>query len=546
MEPDASIEVPAAISDTGLPAQTKRLIHMGNQWVQDIYFDDDNTQEVVHIHYDHELDKKFTVSSLVGLGFSLMNVPFGVSTTLSIGLVCGSSATIFWGWIIFGFFSLFISLSLAEISSKFPSSGGVYHFAWILAPDGYNVILSWFVGWYLVVGNLLMFVSCSFGGAQFILSMFGMTQDHYKRDDIIILFVFMIIVVSSALVNLKLQKLLDKFNHVSIYWTIFTIILADIVIVVYGKEFHSIGDIVFHFDGSRSGYPFFITAFIGVFQFPCLTYNGYGAIISMSEEVTNPERNVPRGLILSILATIVTGLAFIIPLLSVLPSLDIFDENPDIFPIDIIFSVTTKSYVVSFAIVLMISGALVFATVGTLTTVSRMIFALGRDGLPYSDLWQEVDTTEDQEHVPRNALLLATAASIVIGCFSLISSTAFNAFVGCSVIGMNLANGIPIFLSVLDKRRKLRGSHFKLRKFGYVVNVFSCVIVFVTILVVSMPPSLNIDIQSMNYAFAVFFVATVIISIGYFSWGRHHFRGPQLEENSSELETMSFPKRQVL
>lgn len=546
MDSSRSIEVPEAISDTGIPAKTKRLINLGNQWVQDIYFDDDNTEEVVHIHYDHELDKKFTVSSLVGLGFSLMNVPFGVSTTLSIGLVCGSSATIFWGWIIFGIFSLFISLSLAEISSKFPSSGGVYHFAWILAPDGWNVIYSWFVGWYLVVGNLLMFVSCAFGGAQFILSMFGMTQDHYKHDDVLILFVFIIIVVASALVNLKLQKLLDMFNHISIYWTIFTILLADVLIVVYGKEFHSIGDILFHFDGSRSGYPLFITAFIGVFQFPCLTYNGYGAIISMSEEVKNPERNVPRGLMLSIFSTIVIGLAFIIPLLSVLPSLDVFDENPDIFPIDIIFSVTTKSYVVSFAIVLMISGALVFASVGTLTTVSRMIFALGRDGLPYSELWQEVDTTEDQEHVPRNALLLATAVSIVIGCFSLISSAAFNAFVGCSVMAMNLANGIPIFLSVLDKRRKIRGCYFKLRKFGYVVNVLSCIIVFMTIVVVSMPPSLNIDLRSMNYSSAVFVVATFIISIGYFVWGRHHFKGPQLEENSTELESMSFPKRQVL
>lgn len=89
MDSSRSIEVPEAISDTGIPAKTKRLINLGNQWVQDIYFDDDNTEEVVHIHYDHELDKKFTVSSLVGLGFSLMNVPFGVSTTLSIGLVCG-------------------------------------------------------------------------------------------------------------------------------------------------------------------------------------------------------------------------------------------------------------------------------------------------------------------------------------------------------------------------------------------------------------------------------------------------------------------------
>ncbi|GMM31247.1 Tpo5 protein [Martiniozyma asiatica (nom. inval.)] len=519
--------------------QPNRLLLLGNQIVQDLYLDDDNAEEVLHTHYDHILDKKFTVGSLVGLGFSLMNVPFGVSTTLAIGLVCGSCLTILWGWLIFGFFTLFIALSLCEISSKYPTSGGVYHFACILAPGEYGLSTSWFDGWYLIIGNLLMFVSCAFGGAQFILSMLGLTMADYKHDDLIILVIFMIIVVLSALINLKFQKSLEKINYFCIYWTVGTILITDILILIFANDFHSIKYILTHFDTSNAGWPKAIAFIIGAFQFPSMTFNGYGAIVAMSEEVKNPEKNIPKGLVYSILTSILTGLVFIIPILAILPPEKVINDNPDIFPIDVILKVSTKSFLVSLSIALMIVGAVMFATVGSLTTVSRMIFSFGRDkGLPFPDLWEQVDTMDD-EHVPKNALLLAAGISIVLGCFSLVSSAALNAFIGCSVIAMNLANGIPILCSIFNKRRKIRGSTFKLRKFGYIVNIISCIGIFLTIIILSLPPSLDIDIKSMNYAFVVFFIFTIFITTGWYGWGRHNFRGPSFEFEGIPLKVIS-------
>ncbi|GMG55574.1 unnamed protein product [Ambrosiozyma monospora] len=167
-----------------------RLRAFGEQVVQEIYLDDDNAEQVEHFNYKQELQKKFSVSSIIGLGFSLMNVPFGMATTLSIGLVCGSSFTILWGWVMFSIFTLFVALSLSEISSKFPSSGGVYHFSSILANEKYALVSSWFTGWYLIIGNLLMFVSCAFGGSQFILSIFGLKESDYKHDDWLVLSLF--------------------------------------------------------------------------------------------------------------------------------------------------------------------------------------------------------------------------------------------------------------------------------------------------------------------------------------------------------------------
>lgn len=53
----------------------ENIKNLGHQIAQEIYYDDDNAEEVRHFHYKQELHHKFTVSSIIGLGFSLMNVP---------------------------------------------------------------------------------------------------------------------------------------------------------------------------------------------------------------------------------------------------------------------------------------------------------------------------------------------------------------------------------------------------------------------------------------------------------------------------------------
>ncbi|KAF6013918.1 hypothetical protein HII13_001167 [Brettanomyces bruxellensis] len=467
----------------------RTLRGIGEHVVEEIYLDDDNSEEIEHFNYKHELRNNFSVASIVGLGFSLMNVPFGISTTLSVGLICGGSVTIFWGWVLFSFFTILISLSLSEIASKFPTSGGVYHYGYLLASKDYALPASWFTGWFLIIGNWLMFVSCAFGGSQFILSIFGLKQSDYKHDDLIVFLLYIVIVVLAGLVNLQFQKHLEKLNTLCIYWTIYTILIMDILLIIFSTEHHDIKYIFTHFDGKRSGWPNWLAFIIGAIQFSSMTFNGYGSIVSMSEEVKNPERSIPKGMIFAVLMSSVIGISFILPILTILPDLTkLLDDNPDIFPIDIVFKLSTRSFLVSMVLVLLIVGSLFFATIGTLTTASRAVYAFGRDhGLPFDNLWQKVDTTEGEQIVPTNALLLSVFVACIFGLFSLVSSSAFSAFIGCSVIALNVANGIPIL--------------------GF------------------------IDVESMNYAFVVFFLFAFFITALWYSWGKYHFQGPLIDHS---------------
>ncbi|KAF6065321.1 Amino acid permease family protein [Candida albicans] len=133
-------------------------------------------------------ERKLTVTSVIGLGFSLMGVPFGLSSTLWISLMDGANVTILYGWLIVGGFSLCVILSLSEIISKYPTAGGVYHFSSVLSDEKYSNISSWFTGWFLLIGNWTYAISIMFSGAQFILSIFGMKNVYiYKEDRFLVL-----------------------------------------------------------------------------------------------------------------------------------------------------------------------------------------------------------------------------------------------------------------------------------------------------------------------------------------------------------------------
>lgn len=187
-------------------------------------------------------------------------------------------------------------------------------------------------------------------------------------------------------------------------WTIYTVLAIDILLIFYAKRTNSIKQILTTFDNSRSGWPDPLAFIVGL-QSSSFTLTGYGMLFSITDEVKNPERNMPKGVISAILMACLTGVIFIIPILTILPELELLlDGDTNIMPIEIIFKLSTESYIISFLMACLMIGTIVFQSIGSLTTASRSTFALARDGgLPMAHLWTEVNSVEEYT-IPRNAL----------------------------------------------------------------------------------------------------------------------------------------------
>lgn len=506
--------------------------------------DDDEIEHVEHFKYKQDLDRKLTVSSIVGLGFTLMGVPFGLSSTLWILLIDGGNVTMLYGWLLVGFFSVCVVLSLCEIIAKFPTAGGVYHFSAILSNSKYSLISSWFTGWFLLIGNWTYAVSIMFLGSQFILSIFGLKDVYYKEDIMFVLGVYFILLTFVGFINFKFSRHLERINKACIVWSVASVFLIGTFLIIFAKRTNSIGHILTDFDNSRSGWPDPLAFMVGL-QSSSFTLTGYGMLFSMTDEVKTPERNMPKGAISAIVMSVLQGLFFILAILVILPELSILlDDNPEIMPIDLVFKTATQSYIVSFLLILLLVGTVLFQAIGALTTASRNTYAFARDGgLPFKNVWVEVGSVEDAI-LPKNALFLSMGVCAVFSLLALLSQSAFNAFMGASVVSLALANGIPIFCLMLNKRKKIKGSAFRLRYCGWIINGISVFWVFISFFILCMPPVIkNMTWQTMNYASVVLVVLVIFVAVGYKTWGANVFTGPPIDTDYLELHNLEASTR---
>lgn len=533
-----SIPIPNYISDVihDVPQTFRSIIEFENG---------PEEEHIEHFKYKQDLDRKLSVSSIIGLGFSLMGVPFGISSTLWIPLILGGNVTILYGWIISAVFSTCVVLSLSEVISKYPTSGGVYHFSALLSNDKYSLISSWFTGWFLLIGSWTYTVSVVFSGSQFILSVFGLKNAYYKEDIFYVLGIFFLLLSFVGFVNFKLANHLEFINKMCIIWSIGSVLLIDILLIVFAKRTNSIKTILTNFDNSRSGWQDPMAFLIGL-QGSTFSITGYGMIFSMTDEVKRPERNMPKGAISSICILGIFGLFFILPILVILPELTLLlDDNPELMPIELVFKIATESYVVSFLLVLLLIGTVIFQAIGSFTTASRTTYAFARDGgLPYKHLFIGVERTGEgstSNKIPRNALFLSMVVCGILSLLSLLSASAFNAFMGASVISLSLANGIPILCLMLNKRKKIKGAAFRLKWIsGWVINSVSVFWVLLSSIILCLPVIIkNLNADTMNYAVLVFLAFTGLAAVGFKLWGVSSFEGPKIDTDYFELSNVS-------
>ena len=92
-----------------------------------------------------------------GLFYAWFNISRIVATGLyGQGLLYGGPAVLIWGWVLTGFFTMLVGLAMSELSSKFPVSGGLYFWSYMLAGQ-YGPFASWLVGWLNLLGQVNSF-----------------------------------------------------------------------------------------------------------------------------------------------------------------------------------------------------------------------------------------------------------------------------------------------------------------------------------------------------------------------------------------------------
>ncbi|KAF4168337.1 hypothetical protein CNMCM6936_002793 [Aspergillus lentulus] len=481
--------------------------------------------------YKSELPRNLSMMSILGLSFAIMAAPFGLSTTMYITLTDGQSVTIIWGWVLVTLISIAIAASLAEICAVYPTAGGVYYWSAMLSTKEWAPMMSFIDGWLTLVGNWTVTLSITFSTGQLILSAISLWNEDFVANAWQTILMFWAVVLVCAMVNIFFSKYLDLINKVCIFWTAASVIIILIVLLTMADNRRDAAFVFGHYDASDSGWPSGWAFFVGLLQ-AAYTLTGYGMVAAMCEEVQNPHREVPKAIVLSVIAAGITGLIYLIPILFVLPTVKDLLSVASGQPIGLIFKTATGSAGGGFGLLFLILGIAMFAGIGSLTAASRCTYAFARDGaIPGFRIWRKVNKRLD---VPVYAILLSAAVDCLLGLIYFGSTAAFNSFTGVATICLSTSYGLPIFISMIRGRRDLKDSTFSLGAFGYAINAITVCWIVLAVVLFCMPVSLPVTASSMNYASVVFAGFAAISIIWYIVYARKHFTGPPA--SAEELE----------
>ena len=127
--------------------------------------------------YQPELTRSRSTWTVAFMSFVLGSVPYGLSITLYYPLVGGGPVAIIWGWVGVCAIVMCLAISLGEITSVYPTAGGVYYQTYMLAPPRWRNIMAWVCGWAYFLGNVVITLSVNFGTTLFLVGCINIYTD---------------------------------------------------------------------------------------------------------------------------------------------------------------------------------------------------------------------------------------------------------------------------------------------------------------------------------------------------------------------------------
>ncbi|KAL1409320.1 hypothetical protein Q8F55_003301 [Vanrija albida] len=487
--------------------------------------------------YEPELVRSRSTLHVAFMSFVLASIPYGLATTLYYPLQGGGPVVVIWGWVIVSLIILCVASSLGEITSVYPTAGGVYYQTFMLAPSKYKRVAAYICGWAYVVGNITITLAVQFGTTLFFVACINVFEKEpgvgiWDAQPYQIFLTFLAITFICNAISALGNKYLPYLDAFAVYWTMAGLVAIMVTILAIAKNGRRSGAYALgHFEPT-SGWPAGWSFCVGLLHAAYAT-SSTGMIISMCEEVQRPATQVPRAMVLTICMNTIGGLFFLVPLMFVLPDLAELVALPSGQPTPSIIKSAVGSSGGAFGLLMIIIILGILCGTACTTAASRCTWAFSRDGaIPGSKWWRQVHPKLD---VPLNAMMLSMAIQIILGVIYFGSPAAFNAFSGVGVICLTSSYAVPILVSMIDGRQRVKTGQFYLGKLGWFLNIVAVAWSFLALPLFCMPALLPVTAASVNYAPVVFVAFVSISSAWYFFWGRKNYRGPPKEDLDETL-----------
>lgn len=472
-----------------------------------------------NLGYAQELLRRMSGFSNFAVSFSIICILSGGINSFHLGFSSVGGASIGLGWPLSCGFSLLVALAMGQLASAFPTAGGLYHWASILGGKGWGWVTAWFnlvglvtvlsainVGTYLFlvgsIGHLVGFKPEEFSPAQnFLCQLLGVST----------------ITFSQALFNHLGIRLTTKLIDFSGYLIFAVSSLLTLVLLFYSPGIELERLVTFtNYSGDAGGgvWPqtsnMFLLFLLGL-MLPAYTITGFDASAHTSEETIDAARQVPKGIVNSVIWSGVFGWAMLVAVVLAFPNMNdaaAKGANAFFWMMDTVLPAPLK-----IALYIGIGISQYLCGLATVTSASRMTYAFARDrGLPASGSLRSVS---HKYRTPVTAIWMVSILSVAFTVYTPVYST----ITAVCVIFLYISYVIPTALGLFAYGRTwTRMGPWTLGKWYRVVAGLCVLICALLIFIGVQPPNDN--------ALGVTLGALAATALVWFGYERRKFQGP--------------------
>lgn len=474
-----------------------------------------------------ELNRNFSMISMLGLAFAILNSWTALSTSLALALPSGGPSAAIWGLLVAGVCNLCLAASLAEFLSAYPTAGGQYHWAAIISWPGTSRAISFITGWINVGAWVALTSTGGLLGSTLVVDILALMVEGFEAKPWQQFLIYIAFSLAAFFINAFLNRLLPYFTKAAFFWSLAGFVVICITVLACAAPNYQPASFVYGGFLNSTGWPDGMAWLLGLLQ-GAFALTGFDGTIHMIEEIPNPTVEGPKIMLYAIGIGMFTGWVFVSCLLFSLNNIKDVNEAAA-GPLLTILYQATGSKAGAVCLLMFPLICMLFTSTTLMTTSSRMSYAFARDrGLPFSHQFAKVHPTLN---VPLNALIWTAAWVIVFGCVFLGSESAFNAIVSASVVGLGVTYGIPPLINCLRGRTQLPEDRpFKLKgALGWTLNIIGILWTIVTTILFVFPPELPATGNNMNYCIVAFGVILVIASLQWIFDGRKNYKGPAVD-----------------
>ncbi|EJD04784.1 amino acid transporter [Fomitiporia mediterranea MF3/22] len=489
---------------------------------------DADEQLLADLGYKQEFLRAFTPIEVFGVAFSIIGLLPSIASVLFYAIPNGGPSAMVWGWAVASVFILFVGMSMAELGSAAPTSGGLYFWTHSLASPRWRNFLAWIVGYANTINTVSGVASINWGCAVQVMAAASIgTNQKFVATDVETFGVYCLIMFICAVICCLATNVLARLQTV---YVILNILLCLAVIIALPaatpKELMNDAKYALANLTNATTWPAGFT-FCLSFLAPLWTIGAFDSSVHISEEASNAAIAVPWAIVSAIFVAGVLGWAINVALAFCMGTdLDSIMNNKIGQPMATIFfnSFGQRGTLALWAFVVIVQF---FMGTSMLLASSRQVFAFSRDGaLPLSRILYRMNS---HTQTPVNTVWFSAILATLLGLLVFAGDQAINAVFSVAVTASYVAYSIPIAARFMFENNFKPGP-FNLSFFSLPCAIIAVLWMAFTSLVLLFPTNpAPVNAGDMNYSVVVL-GGVMFFSIMYYYFpkygGVYWFKGP--------------------